>query len=270
MIISIVSLIFYFFASVSSESSIVLAFISPETSIEPINIIVLFSSIVPIKIYPNSDINKKEIIEDNKGKAGVYQFTNLLTGESYIGSSINLSKRFGQYYNYNFISSPARGKSIIYPSIINNGYSNFSLTILEYCEINDTINREQFYIDLIKPYMNILQVAGNSLGYKHTQESLEKMSSIKKLTYLGAGNSFYGKSHTAENIKLLSEMAKARPISNSAKSVILTDSNHKVIQEFKSMTALSQYLRADKAKLAECRNNGTLFRNEYYIKPINK
>lgn len=264
----IIFLIIIYFASISSDSSIFLAFISPDSSIESFNVIVLFSSIVPIKIYPNSDINKKEIIEENKDKAGVYQFINLLTGDSYIGSSTNLSRRFKQYYNYSFISSPNRGKSIIFSSILSYGYSNFSLIILEYCEIKDTIDREQFYLDLIKPKMNILQTAGNSLGYKHTQESLEKMSDIKKSTYLGPGNNFYGKSHTPENIKLLSELAKARPKSNNAKSVILTDSNNEVIQKFDSMTALSLYLKADKANLAKHRDLGKLFRNSYYIKYI--
>lgn len=260
----------YYFASVTAESSIQLAFVSPEASIEPFNIVMLFSSIVPIKIYPNADLNKDSIILENKDKAGVYQFTNLLTGDSYVGSSTNLSRRLKQYYNYSFISSPARGKSVIYLSILRNGYSNFSLTILEYCEINDCINREQFYIDLIKPTMNILQVAGNSYGYKHTEDSLEKMSIIKKNTYLGPGNNFYGKLHTSENKKLLSELAKARPKSNNAKSVILTDSNHEIIQEFDSMTALSLYLKADKANLAKHRDLGKLFRNSYYIKYMNK
>lgn len=261
--------IIYYFTSIIAESSINLALVNPETSIESFNIVMLFSNVVPIKIYSNADLNKNLIILENKDKAGIYQFTNLLTGESYIGSSTNLSIRFRQYYNYNYISSPARGKSIIYLSILNNGYSNFSLTILEYCDIKDTINREQFYIDLIKPTMNILQIAGNSYGYKHTEDSLEKMSIIKKNTYLGPGNNFYGKSHTPENKKLLSELAKARPKSNNAKSVILTDSNYEIIQEFDSMTALSLYLKADKANLAKHRDLGKLFRNSYYIKSIN-
>jgi len=194
------------FVSGFPEFSIALAFVSPELAfswafvspelVEPSNIVLLFSNTVPIKVYLNSDINKKEIIEDNKSKSGVYQFINLLTGESYVGSSINLSSRLRQYYTYSFISSPARGKSIIFSSILKYGYSNFSLIILEYCEMKDCISREQFYIDIIKPTMNILQVAGSSLGYKHTKENIEKISNIKKITCIGPGNGFYGKQHT--------------------------------------------------------------------------
>lgn len=143
---------------------------------------------------------KKRIILDNKNKASVYQFINLLTGAFYVGSSTNLSKRFRQYYNYSYISSPIRGKSIIYSSIISNGYSSFSLIIIEYCEINDTINREQFYIDVIKPKMNILQTAGSLLGYKHTPEALAKLSEIMT----GKNYPMYGQSHTPDTLAKMS------------------------------------------------------------------
>lgn len=34
--------------------------------------------------------------------------------------------------------------------------------------------REQYYIDLLKPEYNILSTAGNSSGYKHTEDTLRK------------------------------------------------------------------------------------------------
>ena len=78
-----------FFSSVSLDT------------LESFNISMLLSSTVPIKIYFNADLNKNTIIQENKDKSGVYQFTNLLTGKSYVGSSTNLSRRFSQYYSYN-------------------------------------------------------------------------------------------------------------------------------------------------------------------------
>lgn len=257
------------FVSEFSEIILSLASVSPNYYIESSNIILLFSSTVPIKVYLNADLDKERIILENKNRAGVYQFINLSTGESYVGSSIKLSNRLRQYYTYSYISSPARGRSMIFSSILKNGYSNFSLIILEYCEIKDTISREQFYIDVIQPTMNILQVAGNSLGYRHSKEDIEKIRNIKRISCKGSNNGFYGKSHTPENIKLLSEIAKARTKLPYAKPVILTDSNHKIIQKFDSMSALSLYLKADRANLAQHRKLGKLFRNYYYIKDIN-
>lgn len=178
-------------------------------TIDVFNISILFSSTVPIKIYSNVDLDKEKIILENKDKAGVYQFINKLTGQSYVGSSINLSKRFRQYYSYSYISSSARGKSIICSSILKNGYSNFSLTILEYCKIDETINREQFYIDTIVPTMNILQMAGNSLGYNHTEEALAKMSEVKK-----------GKIYSTEHKAKISEALKGKLVSAETKTLI--------------------------------------------------
>jgi group I intron endonuclease len=39
------------------------------------------------------------------------------------------------------------------------GYSNFSIDILEYCELNVLIEREQYYINHLKPEYNIYKRA---------------------------------------------------------------------------------------------------------------
>ena len=75
----------------------------------------------------------------------------------------------------------------IYNALLKHGYSNFSLTILEYCEPENCLEREQYYIDLFRPEYNILQVAGSSLGYKHTKTSRAKISAANK-----------GKTHSPE------------------------------------------------------------------------
>jgi group I intron endonuclease len=59
------------------------------------------------------------------------------------------------------------------------GHENFSIEILEYCSVENLLKREQYYIDLSKPEYNILQKAGSSLGYKHTEETKAKMSTAQ-------------------------------------------------------------------------------------------
>jgi len=61
-------------------------------------------SIVPVATYLNSDTDKLSIIKDNKGKSGVYKWTNLENNSCYIGSSVNLSVRLSQYYNLNLLT----------------------------------------------------------------------------------------------------------------------------------------------------------------------
>nr|YP_010121889.1 GIY-YIG endonuclease [Monilinia fructicola]QRF72265.1 GIY-YIG endonuclease [Monilinia fructicola] len=69
---------------------------------------------------------------------------------------------------------------MIYRSLIKNGYSNFKLEILEYCEIDVVIEREQYYLDRFKPEYNILKVAGSLRGFKHSEATKEAMSLSKK------------------------------------------------------------------------------------------
>lgn len=64
-------------------------------------------------------------------------------------------------------------------ALVKYGYSGFKLEILEYCEPELAIVKEQYYIDLIKPEYNILKTAGSSLGYKHTEETMSKMKGRK-------------------------------------------------------------------------------------------
>ena len=117
-------------------------------------------------------------MKENRRLSGIYKWTNKLNGKSYIGSSVNLSKRLSNYYNYTFISKPQHNM-LIYKALLKHGYSNFSLEILEYCNPNNVIEREQYYLDLLKPEYNVLPRAGSSLGYKHTEETLVKFKDRK-------------------------------------------------------------------------------------------
>jgi group I intron endonuclease len=74
----------------------------------------------------------------------------------------------------------------------------------------DVIQREQYYIDLLKPEYNILKVAGSSLGHKHTEESRAQMSA----THLSRTWSEEHKAKLIENITKLNsnpeQQAKSR------------------------------------------------------------
>ena len=115
---------------------------------------------------------------ENRRLCGVYKWTNKLNGKSYIGSSVNLSKRLSNYYNYTFLSK-LQHNMLIYKALLKHGHSNFSLEILEYCDKNTTIEKEQYYLDLIEPEYNVLPMAGSRLGSKHKQDTLNKFKNRK-------------------------------------------------------------------------------------------
>ena len=88
-----------------------------------------------------------------------------------MGSSISLGNTFSIYYSLSSLKSKANGSIIIYRAILKYGYSNFSLDILEYCEPNLLIKREQYYIDLLNPEYNI-KVASSKIGFKHSEDNI--------------------------------------------------------------------------------------------------
>ena len=134
----------------------------------------LVFAIVTVLVYSNADLQKEQILDDNKKKFGIYRWTNKKNGKSYVGSSNNLSKRFSQYFNLLTLRK-YKGSSSIIRALLKYGYSNFTLEILEYCDPSKVISREQYYLDSLNPEYNILKVAGSSFGYKHTEETISKM-----------------------------------------------------------------------------------------------
>jgi len=81
---------------------------------------------------------------------------------------------------------------MICKALLNYGFDKFSLEILEYCDPKFCIQREQYYIDLFKPEYNILPTAGSNLGFKHSEETLNKMKgrefSIETLAKMSIAN----------------------------------------------------------------------------------
>lgn len=166
-------------------------------------------------VYENSSLNKPNVLKENKNKSGVYRLVNKINGESYVGSSINLTNRFRRYYNINYLQGKILiDNSRIYRALLKYGYSNFSLEILEYCNNESLKIREQYYLDLLKPEYNICKTAGSMLGFKHSLKTLEKFknrdtgsghftiminienNSIKKYNSIRAAAKDIGISHT--------------------------------------------------------------------------
>lgn len=178
-------------------------------------------NIVPIKTYSNAERDKFILYKDNKNKSGIYRWNNLITNKSYIGSAKSITGRFSIYYSTNSVQRKlVEGNSAIYSAILKYGYENFSIDILEYCDISALIEREQYYIDLLEPEYNILKIAYSregakhteitkssiglkSLGRKHTEEAKLKMREIAVLRK-GEETSFYGKNHSPESLLKMS------------------------------------------------------------------
>jgi hypothetical protein len=149
----------------------------------------LFNKIIMINnmrsniTYKNILDNKPIILKENKNKSGVYKITNITTNEYYVGSSKNIGKRFYRYFSIKYLKNKTeRHNSRIYTAILDNGYNNFTIEILEYCDTNILLNREQYYMDILKPKYNIALKAGSLLGFKHSPETKLKFKNRENNT----------------------------------------------------------------------------------------
>jgi group I intron endonuclease len=111
-------------------------------------------NIIPIVTYNNANLDMLIVYRENIGKSGIYRWVNNLNGKSHIGSSISLSYKINIYYSLSSLRE-IKGSIIISRALLKYGYDNFSIDILEYCELDVLIAREQYYISLLKPEYNI-------------------------------------------------------------------------------------------------------------------
>ena len=70
-------------------------------------------------------------------------FTNLTNGKRYIGSTADISRRLSEYLNTNYLIRA--NTMVICNALLKHGYSNFSLDILEFCEVSDLLAKEKYY-----------------------------------------------------------------------------------------------------------------------------
>lgn len=144
---------------------------------------------------------------------GVYRIRNTVNGKFYIGSSVNIRWRAHKH-----LSQLRRGvhrNAHLQASFNRHGEQAFCFEMVEVCDAADLLRCEQRHIDALSPHYNICQIAGNTLGYRHTAESRAKMAVVNK------GNQrHFGKRHTAETRRTLSVLASQRRASPETRAKI--------------------------------------------------
>lgn len=104
---------------------------------------------------------------------GVYKITNILNGDFYIGSSIHVENRW-KGHKREAKRASADYRSRLYAAMRKYGIANFSVTIVEECEVDVLLLREQYYLDTLQPPYNIKTKVGDlhrgPTGYQHTEE----------------------------------------------------------------------------------------------------
>lgn len=110
-----------------------------------------------IKVQYSNVLEEKDIIrKDNRGKQFICDIIILQV------KSI-LDKKWRIINLYTALREIV--KSLIKNRIKKYGINNFTLIILDWCDVQDLTIREQYWIDLYNPEYNILKVAKSSTTY---------------------------------------------------------------------------------------------------------
>ncbi|SRR6266702_2073921 len=111
--------------------------------------------------------------------SGIYCITCTVTGKFYVGSAVNLYRRWIDHRKH--LRNNTHDNQKLQRAWNKYTEATFVFEILELVLIPEMLTaREQYWIDKLKPFFNIAKVAGSSLGIKRSPEMREKLSILKR------------------------------------------------------------------------------------------
>jgi len=154
----------------------------------------------------------------NNLNSGVYEIVNTLNGHRYIGSSLNLNKRRNEH-----LRDLQKGKhhsQYLQRAWNKYGEKNFVFSVIEYCDKDLLISKEQNHINAVHPSYNISLTAGSPLGVKHSLETRKKVSEAGK-----------GRVFSEEHKRRIGQSNKGKIRSEEAKIVMAKNSTGRIFSE---------------------------------------
>jgi hypothetical protein len=135
----------------------------------------VLSSCTPVAAFENLADTKQKVLSAIKNLGGVYMIVNLVTGHTYVGSAIkgNMGNRFHKHLY------GGSGSIQVWSAVLKYGLEKLRLAFIVMETVQTTVTSsdneyllvmEDKYISLIKPEYNIAPQAGNTFGYRHTEE----------------------------------------------------------------------------------------------------
>lgn len=119
-------------------------------------------------------------------KSGIYEIVNLVNGKRYVGSAANLVHRWRQH---RCELGKGRHNPILQRAWVKYGPDGFAFRVIEHIvDKQNLIEREQHYIDALKPEYNRAKVAGSNFGTKWSAEVKARMSAANKEVWSRPGH----------------------------------------------------------------------------------
>lgn len=131
-------------------------------------------------------------------KSGIYKITNVKNGKFYIGSAKDIERRWWEHKN-DLLKNKHKNSKLQHAWDFY-GENNFEFIILENVMEHELFQREQFYLDVFKPYMrnigyNITPKASGGDNFTHNpnkEKILKNMISANNVGHM------HGKKHSDE------------------------------------------------------------------------
>jgi group I intron endonuclease len=228
----------------------------------------------PKLIYLNSLTEKTEMLKELKKISGIYLWYNNTTQNYYVGSAKDLSNRLARYYRSSELTRIYG--SLIHRALLTHGHDKFTIYILETCNPEDLIIREQFYFDLLLPIYNVLKFAASTQGRMHSERTKNKISQMKlqdpklidRIIALAEINKGAKRS---EEFKLLrSLLIEGSNNINYGKGNTIEefDSLNNILIIYSSVTNAAKAHNTSRSTIRYCIKNGTAYKLRYYFQYI--
>jgi len=210
---------------------------------------------------------------------GIYEIYNKETGRRYIGSSIEIERRF--HVHKLMLNSNKHDNKYLQNAWNKHGESSFEFKIIETCSKEDRLNREQYYLDTIPKLYNLNPFAKETP--KLTLEQIEYRTQKIKEHWEKHGTDKLkgkipwnkGKTMSKEHCEKLKNSAKGRTqtkegsekrlkaLSKKSKKVLQYDKNMNFIKKWNSAREISESLLGYSISGIHSCCNGSTKRNYY-------
>jgi group I intron endonuclease len=236
-------------------------------------------NIKPVMVFEdltNPD-TKKLAYRTLKPFSGIYLIVNLVNGKYYIGSAVtgNIYMRLHKHL------FSKMGNVLVGKAVEKYGLENFVFLVLELVPQQETVDvkllleREDHYILSFKPEYNIAPLATNSVGWNHSEESIQKMKqgySDERRQKLGNINK--GKALSEETRNLIREAALQRkPMSMESRlkcavnvrPITITNLDGTNPQSFSSIIEASKVIECNEKTIRRALSSNGVIKRKYLV-----